>query len=125
MRLAILAVLALPATALAGDEQPSAPVTNPVQSLDMPGYGDPARKWESVEDAGPTPEQCRDRIHQVREATGQLERGTADPEEPLMIYAVDRRQDGCAVLVVAGDPEDIRPLPEPSKGPLFRRIPAN
>lgn len=70
---------------------------------------------------------CRDRIHVVREASGQLpltRREPASPEEPLAIYAVHREQDGCSVLVMMGDPQDIRPLPSPQEGPLLQEIPA-
>jgi len=72
----------------------------------------------SVE-ADPDREICRDRIEHARAASGQpplLQRGPATPEDPVLIYAVDRRQDGCAVMVVAGDPADIRPLPEQPEG---------
>ena len=37
--------------------------------------------------------------------------GTAD-DPPLAIYAVDRRENGCGVMVVMGDLEDVRPLPK-------------
>ncbi|MEM6908802.1 MAG: hypothetical protein AAF494_08985 [Pseudomonadota bacterium] len=40
-----------------------------------------------------------------------LRRGPAAPERPLAIYAVDRREDGCSVMVVMGNPDDVRPLP--------------
>jgi hypothetical protein len=87
----------------------------PPAALDMPSYEDPAAQWRDLEDVRPSPEECRDRIRQARAAAGQprIERDTADPEEPLMIWAVDRREHGCSVLVVKGEPEDIRPIPEP------------
>ena len=62
----------------------------------------------------PSDAECRDRITHAREAAGKpplLERGPASPDKPYLIYAVDRRQDGCAVMVMKGDPADIRPLP--------------
>jgi hypothetical protein len=66
--------------------------------------------------AAPAPDRqaCADRITQVREATGQprLQRETADPGKPLLIAAVDKRIDGCRVLVMAADPRDVRPEPE-------------
>ena len=65
--------------------------------------------------SGPDRATCRDRIEEVRAASGQpplIQRGPATPDEALLIYAVDRRQDGCAVMVVKGDPSDIRPVPE-------------
>ncbi|KPP93185.1 hypothetical protein [Erythrobacter sp. HL-111] len=40
-----------------------------------------------------------------------MHRGPATSDDPPMIYAVDRRQDGCTVMVVKGDPSEIRPLP--------------
>ncbi|MEE4200625.1 hypothetical protein [Erythrobacter sp.] len=65
-------------------------------------------------------ELCNDRITQAREENGQpplLDREPASPERPYAIYAVDREQDGCSVVVMMGDREDIRPLPlPPEKG---------
>jgi len=38
-----------------------------------------------------------------------------------MIWAIDRREDGCSVMVVKGDPEDIRPTPDlPENAPLLK-----
>ena len=56
---------------------------------------------------------CRDRIHMVRQERGlpMLQRDTATPDEPLMIAAVDRRIDGCSVMVMHGNLADVRPLP--------------
>ncbi|MEM6475615.1 MAG: hypothetical protein AAF687_05555 [Pseudomonadota bacterium] len=70
---------------------------------------------------------CRDRISKVREEAGQtplLNREPASPDKPLAIYAVDRRVDGCNVMVMKGDPSDIRPLPKPAEGPM-RLMPAD
>ncbi|TMM49875.1 hypothetical protein [Qipengyuania marisflavi] len=64
----------------------------------------------------PDPAICADRIYQARQASGQpslLQRETADPDNPILIWAVDRRQDGCSVLVTMGDPDDFRPIPVP------------
>ena len=36
------------------------------------------------------------------------------PDKPELIYAVDHRRDGCGVLVMHGNPADIRPVPEVS-----------
>ncbi|MGV3555334.1 MAG: hypothetical protein ACO1OD_08765 [Croceibacterium sp.] len=68
---------------------------------------------------------CRDRIHTVRQERGlpAMERETADPEEPLLIAAVDHRIDGCSVMVMKYDSRDVRPIPKPDDGaPLLRRI---
>ncbi len=73
-------------------------------------------------------ETCRDRINHARDATGQpklFRREPASPERPLAIYAVDRKYDGCSVMVMMGDPDDVRPLPEVERGPIFRRIPSD
>ena len=67
--------------------------------------------------------QCRDRL----EAVDEPERPTTDPSfrfslplferkpdtasEPLAIYAVDRRENGCGVMVMMGNRDDIRPVP--------------
>ncbi len=69
---------------------------------------------------------CRDRIIEAREERGlpALRRETASPDEPLFIAAVDKRIDGCSVLVMRNNTSDIRPLPViESKGRL-ERIPA-
>ena len=66
--------------------------------------------------------QCRDVISRARQEAGKpplLEREPASPDKPYHIYAVDRRQDGCAVMVVKGDPGDIRPLPARPEGPMM------
>lgn len=76
------------------------------------------------ERAGRVP--CRDTIHQVREARGlpDLDRGTATPDEGMLIAAVDHRIDGCSVMVMYNDTSDIRPLPAmPDGAPTLRRIP--
>jgi hypothetical protein len=73
----------------------------------------------------PSEKECRDRITHARAAAGKpplLEREPASPAKPYHIYAVDRRQDGCAVMVMKGDPADIRPLPARPDG-LVRMIP--
>jgi hypothetical protein len=67
---------------------------------------------------------CRDRIHMVRHERGlpMLQRDTASPDEPLFIAAVDKRIEGCSVMVMRNDLSDVRPLPEYA-GP-GRMIPA-
>ena len=68
-------------------------------------------------------ENCRDRIELVREERGlpKLERDSASPDEALLIAAVDKRVDGCAVMVMRHDTSDIRPLPEFKEGPAQLR----
>jgi hypothetical protein len=67
-------------------------------------------------------EQCRDRITLAREASGKpplLEREPASAEKPYRIYAVDKRVNGCAVMVMHGDVSDIRPLPARPEGSIL------
>jgi hypothetical protein len=66
-----------------------------------------------------SPADCRDRIERVRDELGQpgLEREPASPERPFLIAAVDKRIDGCAVMQMKGDVNDLRPLPEAPSGP--------
>jgi hypothetical protein len=69
----------------------------------------------------PSDRQCRDVITQARQQAGMpplLDREPASPDKPYHIYAVDRREAGCSVMVTAGTPADIRPLPAPSDGPM-------
>lgn len=68
---------------------------------------------------------CADRIRQARKELGlpQLKNEPASPDRPLLFYAVNRIEEGCGVLVMKGNPNDIRPIPEPPEGPI-RMIPA-
>ena len=80
-----------------------------------------SRELQAVGDLGEAV--CRDRIHTVREERGLpvIERGTADPDEPLFIAAVDHRIDGCSVMVMRQNTRDIRPIPKPDeRAPLLR-----
>jgi hypothetical protein len=56
---------------------------------------------------------CRDRIQEARR---ELRKPTLDrdaaPRQPLFIAAVDKRIDGCEVMVMRNDTSDFRPLPE-------------
>ena len=126
MRLIVVSVL--PFILVAASEP--APLALPVLATDNPAYTSPPERWKSVEEAvarvaeeeAPNPVECSDRITYAREATGQpplLEREPALPEKPLAIWAVDRSQDGCSVMVMMGNPEDIRALPGPMEGPLM------
>ncbi|MEM7700613.1 MAG: hypothetical protein AAF251_01615 [Pseudomonadota bacterium] len=67
-------------------------------------------------------ETCRDRIVQTKAEAVQsppgpaaslplLQRQPATPQKPQAIYAVDRREDGCGVMVMMGNPDDVRPVP--------------
>ncbi len=117
---AVLAILAAAPLLLAQADNPAEPL-----SLDNPSYQEPERQWDSVEDAKPSAEACRDRIRHVREENGQppLRRETANPDEPLLIAAVDHRIDGCGVMVMLRDTSDVRPIPETPEGPA-KLIPA-
>lgn len=71
----------------------------------------------------PQAENCTDRIHEAREERGlpKFDRDNAAPDEPLPIAAVDRRIDGCSVLVMMNDPGDVRPLPTMPERPARLR----
>jgi hypothetical protein len=88
----------------------------------MPGYTEPAQQWPSIEQAR-SERLCADRIEQVRDAAGEpmLDRAPADAETPMLIAAVDKRIDGCAVLQMKGDVNDLRPVPLPGEGPVALR----
>ena len=70
---------------------------------------------------GLKPSNCNDRLERAQDKADEavvvtpgplLRRGSNTPNnEPLAIYAVDRREGGCAVMVMMGEPEDVRPLP--------------
>lgn len=73
-----------------------------------------------------TRENCRDRIRLVREerALPKLDAEPAEPDNALMIAAVDHQIDGCDVLVMQRDTSDVRPLPLFDNRPV-ELIPAN
>lgn len=62
---------------------------------------------------------CRDTIQSVREENGQplIQRDTADPDEPILFYALDHEVDGCDVLLVSRN-GDVRDLPSAPDGPV-------
>jgi len=65
---------------------------------------------------------CRETIQEVREERGLpwVDQGTApDPDQPLLIAAVDRTIDGCSVLVMRDDTSDVRPVPGPREHRLM------
>jgi len=99
-----LLAFAAPAMALAADAPPPGALAHPtMRELQAP----------------PEPANCRDRIHAVRDERGlpRLERDTASPEEPLFIAAVEKRINGCSVLVMRENLSDVRPLPALPEGP--------
>jgi len=76
---------------------------------------------------GPGEAVCRDRIEEVRNGRGlpKLDRKAASPDDGLLIAAVDKRIDGCSVMVMRNDTSDIRPLPTAPDGPpSVQRIPS-
>ena len=92
----------------------------PPPMVQLPAYDIPAQPWPDI--AAPSRQlACRDRVEQVRAQAGKpaIERAPADPDAPLMIHAVDRRIDGCGVLVPVADPADIREAPEPGRPELI------
>ena len=109
MRLFVLALAALTLTGANSAETPAVPAQ-------------PQSGMAELQPLTPSPEQCRDRITAVREAKDKpplLDRAPASPDKPHRIYAVDKRIDGCAVMVMHGDVTDIRPLPARPEGPLL------
>lgn len=63
--------------------------------------------------------ECRDTVQMVREERGHLvpQRDTADPDEPILFYALDHEVEGCDVLLVSRD-GDVREVPEAPQGPV-------
>ena len=70
----------------------------------------------------PQSARCNEVIREVRVTGGlpALQRGPATGEDGYMIAAVDKRVDGCAVMQMHGDVNDLRPLPEPTDEYLLR-----
>jgi hypothetical protein len=101
MRFALLLLAPL----LTASEVPPSPQTAPSPSV--------------APDAPSPNKNCQGRIETVREERGlpMLKRDNAPADEPLIIAAVDKRIDGCEVLVLKGNINDVRPLPEFHDGP--------
>jgi hypothetical protein len=105
-------VLPLAALALLGAAEPPAPQPP----------AEPVPAIREVVSIPPPAEHCRDRITHAREASGLpplMDRGPASADNPYLIYAVDKRVDGCAVMVMKGNVKDIRPLPPRPEGPVL------
>ncbi|WP_435417622.1 hypothetical protein WAB17_12230 [Parerythrobacter aurantius] len=86
-------------------------------SFDNPAYVTPNGPWKEVPATDfDEAKKCADTIREARDSAGlpALDRRTAAPDKPELIWAVDHRRDGCGVLVMRGDPQDIRPIPEPA-----------
>lgn len=136
MRIVLVPMVAV---ALIGAGEPEFAAPGPA-ALDNPAYTTPPERWRTIEEAleednnlaqilerSQRDESCNDRVIQAREASGQspfFSREPASPDKPFAIYALHRQQDGCSVMVMMGDPDDIRPLPKPQDGPLLQQIPA-
>ena len=83
----------------------------------------PVQPKATIEVLGtPEPADCTGRIDRVRDDLAQpkLDRTPASAERPLLIAAVDKRIDGCAVLQMHGAVNDLRPVPQSSGGPLLQ-----
>ena len=105
----------------------AAAAVQPRDSLDMPSYKDPAKPWNELPETDPVQTtDCDEEIGKVREESGQAElerKPDTDGTDPQRIYAVDRRETGCPVMVMQGDVSDIRPVPNIQATP--RLVPAN
>lgn len=114
--LASLAILAASVSTTAASMPPA--------QMEQPAYREPAQPWTSVDQAERARD-CRDRIEKVRAAAGkpELERGPADPDKPLLMYAVDKRLDNCGVIVPVADPTDLRQSPEPGRPEVIPAVP--
>ncbi|NTZ42113.1 hypothetical protein G7A66_03185 [Altererythrobacter sp. SALINAS58] len=62
---------------------------------------------------------CRGQIHTIRQERElhSLE-GESDAKEPYAIKAIDQRIDGCSVMVMHHDINDVRPLPDVQANPV-------
>jgi hypothetical protein len=121
MRVILLPLLAAAVPVLASVPAPVAPTAPSSSTRDamMPAYSQPPPAWTTFDEAVAS-QTCGDRIEQVRAAAGQptLDKTPAAPQEGQLIAAVDKRIDGCAVMQMHRDVNDVRPLPAPAEGPV-------
>lgn len=111
MRILVLPFCLLALTAAV--PAPAPPIADAADAM-MPAYVEPPKAWTSIEQA--VGANCRDRIEQVRGAAGQptLDKTPAAPGQGYLMAAVDKRIDGCAVMQMHSDVNDLRPLPAPT-----------
>ncbi len=117
----------MPAAAEDATMENTATVISPVQTAAvppmMPSYQWPTVQWrnldEAMDDLFPPDQvsasaECRDRLHKAGVANETPPSSTLEIEEPeaLMLWAVDKRIDGCSVMVVKDNPDDVRPIPD-------------
>lgn len=112
-------------TGAPAEPAPTAPEAAPALPFTMPGYSRPAPLATGDLDDFLRRKTCRDTIEHAREENGQppLDQrdGPADgTPEPMLYKAVDHHVDGCDVLVMAGNPDDIRPVPEGGRVRVIR-----
>ncbi|UVI38840.1 hypothetical protein [Qipengyuania spongiae] len=93
----------------------------PPALFDQPAYERPATNWRDIDDAGPQSKKCADTIRRVRAENGlpEIHNGNERSVDPLFVKAVEKRIDGCPVLVMAHDTDDLRPGPEPGDEAKF------
>lgn len=129
MRAGLIPALAF---ALVGaSDEAEAPVPQPDQQSLVEEYRDKLEALKRRDTAaeiaqgavlqGLKPSNCNDRLERARDEAEEavvitpgplLRRGPNTPDSaPLAIYAVDRREGGCAVMVMMSEPKDVRPLP--------------
>lgn len=124
------AVLACPA-ALA-DAPPSE-----AMPFDNPAYQKPATPWVDLDDAlgdGLLTAEERERLKVLRQSacsdamtqaegydlTPLIEPATGASDDAHLIYAVDLREGGCSLMMMANRPGDVRPLPEADGPPQLQ-----
>ncbi|NTZ43230.1 hypothetical protein G7A66_09025 [Altererythrobacter sp. SALINAS58] len=125
MRFALIIPCMLVASLAAAKGAGSANAPEWIAGYPMPPTSSPAADHPSGTSVAPETEAnaCRDRIHNVRQERGlrRLEREDGAPKSYL-IKAVDQRIDGCSVMVMHHDMNDVRPLPDVQSLPV-RLIP--
>ena len=128
MRLIILPVAALALIGATEVDDKGVPVPDTIETgalpLDNPGYVRTAAQAKLIEraqrDALPSDEQCRDRITRARKEAGKADlpdNQPASPDMPNPFNPVDMQIGKCAVVVIEGDANDLRPLPSPAEVP--------
>ncbi len=96
----------------------------PPAQMDNPAFREPVRPWPSLEHVE-REKYCHDRIQKARAAAGkpELAPAPADPDNPLLMYAVDTRIDGCGVMVPVANPAAWRQSPLPGKPEVIPAAP--
>ena len=126
MRIMVLSLAAVSLLAIGSAASVAEPSSPHNGSSDTAHSPDARHEDGNLQELPSTGEDCTQqtaRTSQPSDQRPQFRREPAPAEKPLAIYAVDRREDGCPMIVMLGNPDDVRPM-EVEQSPTATTWPA-